>query len=66
MEDIEDIGKADDTLQPRQKSNYTVKIHLSKTKKVLKPKTAPTSKDLPGLARIYVKTFGCSHNISDS
>lgn len=66
MEDIEDIGKGEDSLQTRLKKDYSVKIHLSKTAQPKKTKQVPTSKDLPGLGRIYVKTFGCSHNISDS
>lgn len=36
MEDIEDLGKAEGTLQPRQKTNYAVKIHLNKAKKTPK------------------------------
>ncbi len=30
------------------------------------PVAATSGDSLPGKARVYVKTYGCSHNISDS
>ena len=52
MIDIEDIGKA-----PKQA------VELDKFNR---PDWEPTEDEIPGTQTIYVKTFGCSHNISDS
>jgi threonylcarbamoyladenosine tRNA methylthiotransferase CDKAL1 len=71
VQDIEDIFLGDISDQPRQSQ----KVH--NVKKALKKKKEPKVKEekeyepnliqhVPGTQKIYVKTFGCSHNISDS
>ena len=64
MEDIEDIGKGEGPLQQRFKDNYAVKVKSLKASN--KPSLQNIDKTLPGQGRVFIKTFGCSHNISDS
>lgn len=73
MEDIEDLFKfeAEDN-QRKQRTKVTTNKKVKPVKEVkptIEPKPMQYVKadgDLPGRAKVFVKTYGCSHNISDS
>ena len=78
MEDIEDLFKFEDNEESAQKrlAKHQIKMSRKKQKQAEKEAPAPAVKEkvpqkvvddlVPGNAKIYVKTYGCSHNISDS
>ncbi|XP_050214683.1 uncharacterized protein LOC126665807 [Mercurialis annua] len=65
MEDIEDllIGSGDGAPSGFRLPINSVALHPKKNKPNL---TASFSPKIPGTQTIYIKTFGCSHNQSDS
>lgn len=65
VEDIEDIvGSEDITPQERYNSR---KLVVPKIKKIRQHDDANPSADsiIPGTQKVFVKTWGCSHNNSD-
>lgn len=62
VEDIEDMFVAED----QQDTRRPFKKRVATTKKATKTPTEETDTQAPGVGKIYVKTYGCSHNISDS
>ena len=68
LEDIEDIISKDD-LTPNDrisvKNNVLPKARKGKRSKLMDEKPVSDS-IIPGTQKIYVKTWGCSHNNSDS
>lgn len=78
MEDIEDLFKFEGTEESTQKrlAKHQVKMSKKRQKQPAKEAPAPAVEEkvkprvmedvVPGNAKIYVKTYGCSHNISDS
>ncbi|KAH7568249.1 hypothetical protein JRO89_XS07G0266200 [Xanthoceras sorbifolium] len=63
--DYSKLSKVDDQLTP-----FSPQTKLPKTKIAFSVKIPPTqfpsSPEVPGTQTIYIKTFGCSHNQSDS
>lgn len=68
VEDIEDIISSHD-VTPKQrlaaKKNITVRSKRKKQEEEL-PRPTILSSIIPGTQKIYVKTWGCTHNSSDS
>lgn len=67
--DIEDLSKQDNGGPGLAGSQFTVALQSSINRRSKTNKTEPdieSSSNIPGCARIWVKTFGCAHNVSDS
>lgn len=69
--DIEDIGNQDDgSDEERRKDIEVIKKNFQRKQKQNKAydksQDAASKNAVPGTQKIYVKTFGCSHNVSDS
>lgn len=70
--DIEDLLEEDEPVSPTRdltKKQMAIRKNFKKKEKQNRPfdKTDYDQTHLiPGTQKIYVKTFGCSHNISDS
>ncbi|KAI8040094.1 threonylcarbamoyladenosine tRNA methylthiotransferase [Drosophila gunungcola] len=75
VDDIEDLISADD-VKPREryenKKNVTVRakkrtpIRLETDEEVERPKPTIHESVIPGTQKVFVKTWGCAHNNSDS
>mmetsp|Transcript_15541 Transcript_15541/g.17261 ORF Transcript_15541/g.17261 Transcript_15541/m.17261 type:complete len:562 (+) Transcript_15541:46-1731(+) len=65
--DIEDLGVGAGLEEPRKKVTNTVRKSLKnyKIRKQGDTQDKP-SESIPGTQKIMVRTFGCSHNVSDS
>ena len=63
MEDIEDLASAAAT--PRQKA-VGVGRRRGATAPACAVDVAAADDDVPGAHSVYLKTYGCSHNSSDS
>ena len=72
MDDIEDYGGDETKLSESGYVNKTGRGVITKQKAYLEAKHSPdvdtdeVKSTVPGTQKIYVKTYGCSHNISDS
>mgnify|MGYP002631845478 CR=1 FL=1 len=77
MEDIEDMFKDDGELEVRRPTKQGVRRNKTKEKAVPVSETDLTTEksqeevkidksSAPGTQSVFVKTYGCSHNISDS
>lgn len=72
MEDIEDLlvgsggGAPPGFRLPLAAVGMTLKQKKSKTNSLIHESLTPQSLKIPGTQTIYMKTFGCSHNQSDS
>ena len=69
-DDIEDMGNEDDVKREDEgDANRTIPQHLKKSNFLgeMHKKDVEEHKDtIPGTQKIYLKTYGCSHNVSDS
>ena len=69
LDDIEDIISKDD-LTPNDripiKKDVLPKARKGKRSKLLMDEKPVSDSIIPGTQKIYVKTWGCSHNNSDS
>ena len=74
MDDIEDLFKfevAEEQQRPTKHKVKRAKVIKKKPEETPEPaaaeeKTVTRPEVVPGNAKIFVKTYGCSHNISDS
>lgn len=68
LRDIEDLLMGDLAEEPRKEfKTHQVKRKKKKEEKPEEPAYEPRFiQNVPGTQKIYVKTFGCSHNMSDS
>ena len=66
MEDIEDMFKGDDADDQQRIVKTKVRRHRKKAAETDEVEVDEVQADLPGKQNIYVRTYGCSHNISDS
>ena len=57
--DIEDLS----TTPPEMHARMPVPVHLRRNKVLDK---GDSSSQLPGTSSLWLTTFGCSHNVSDS
>ncbi|XP_050308772.1 threonylcarbamoyladenosine tRNA methylthiotransferase [Anthonomus grandis grandis] len=65
IEDIEDLISAQDiTPKERYSTRKSVKVNARKKNEDEIPE--PVGENIPGVQSIYVKTWGCAHNSSDS
>lgn len=70
IKDLEDMfdEHSDDGGEDRRREILTIKKNFKKKEKTNKPydQAQAIGKDIPGTQKVYVQTFGCSHNVSDS
>lgn len=70
IKDLEDMfeGQSDSDGEVRMRDMATIKKNFKKKDRQNKTYDTGQSlgKDVPGTQKVYVKTFGCSHNVSDS
>ena len=67
MEDIEDMFKADDGVtDTKRPQNKLVALRKKKAKQASAEEAPEANSNVPGSQSVFVKTYGCSHNISDS
>lgn len=51
---------------PENCCSYNKKSDIENENDIIENRLLNTNNSLPGLAKVYVKTYGCSHNTSDS
>ncbi|XP_060535104.1 threonylcarbamoyladenosine tRNA methylthiotransferase [Cylas formicarius] len=67
IDDIEDLIRAQDiTPKERYNSRKHVKVKARKRASVEEPESPTPGANVPGTQSVYVKTWGCAHNSSDS
>nr|CAI5859296.1 unnamed protein product [Callosobruchus analis] len=67
IDDIEDlISTQDISPKERYSSRKNVKVQVKKKNIHNAPVPVPIGDNIPGTQRIYMKTWGCAHNSSDS
>lgn len=66
IEDIEDLISAQD-ITPKQRYSSRKYVKVSTRKKHAEEEVpVPVGENIPGVQNVYVKTWGCAHNSSDS
>lgn len=65
IEDIEDLISAQD-ITPKQRYSSRKYVKVSTRKKHAEEVPVPVGENIPGVQNVYVKTWGCAHNSSDS
>ncbi|CAH2013367.1 unnamed protein product [Acanthoscelides obtectus] len=67
IEDIEDLISTQD-IGPKERysSRKNVKVQIKKKNINNLPIPVPIGDNIPGIQKIYIKTWGCAHNSSDS
>ena len=70
IKDLEDMFEegSEEGGEERRREIQTIKKNFKKKEKTNKPydQGQAVGKDIPGTQKVYVQTFGCSHNVSDS
>ncbi|RZC35991.1 threonylcarbamoyladenosine tRNA methylthiotransferase, partial [Asbolus verrucosus] len=67
IEDIEDLISVQDvTPKERYSSRRNVKVKAKRKEKNMEIANTDASNNIPGTQTIYIKTWGCAHNSSDS
>eukprot|EP01039_Chlorochromonas_danica_P008842 gene8842-9749_t len=70
MVDIEEVEKELDNDRPVRQNEGLVNIHYraskSQDESLLELKQEAKASDVPGTQKVWLKTYGCSHNTSDS
>ncbi|KAJ8924551.1 hypothetical protein NQ315_000700 [Exocentrus adspersus] len=64
LEDIEDLISSEHIVPRENHNQKDVKFNLKKRRN--KRQEIPVGDNIPGTQKIYVKTWGCAHNSSDS
>ena len=68
IEDIEDLISSQD-ITPKERYSYkktVTTVRRKKKEEIILPELQTYSSIIPGTQTIYVKTWGCTHNTSDS
>lgn len=70
IKDLEDMFEegSEEGGEERRREIQTIKKNFKKKEKTNRPydQGQAVGKDIPGTQKVYVQTFGCSHNVSDS
>ncbi|XP_057664617.1 threonylcarbamoyladenosine tRNA methylthiotransferase [Diorhabda carinulata] len=67
INDIEDLISSQDlTPKDRYSSRKNVKVQAKKKNKIENQPPIPIGENIPGTQKIYIGTWGCAHNSSDS
>lgn len=67
MDDIEDlVRESSEVADVKERQELNDELVLPKRSRSKKPKQKAIGYDIPGTQTVFVKTFGCSHNVSDS
>lgn len=65
IEDIEDIIGSDDVTPQERYTSRKLVVPKSKRLKQTSDSTVNSDSVIPGTQKVFVKTWGCSHNNSD-